>query len=151
MRHSIAIRLATLTFLVLCACSHDDGTPEELLSSAPPMSMLRTRPWVEDFKLGVAPAAVAGPIQVKDEFAPGAAICLTMAVNDAPRRTIVTTYWYGPNEQSRDSESKELAAAKGRLRFVENDTQNWPAGSYRAEVWIGHYKLGEKHFRIAAE
>lgn len=151
MRYVLAMSLATCAFLVLCACSGDDGTPEEILSSAPPMSLLRTRPWVEDFKLGLAPATVADAIRVKEQFAPGEAICLSMAVNAAPRGTIVSAYWYGPNEQSLDYEGKELAAAKARLRFLESDTQNWREGAYRAEVWIGNYKLGEKHFRIAVD
>src|SRR6188474_2259665 len=100
MRYVLATNLATCTLVVLCACSEDDGTPAEFLSSAPPMSLLRTRPWVEDFKLGIAPAAAADAIRVKEEFAPGEAICLTMAVNAAPRGTLVTAYWYGPNEQN---------------------------------------------------
>lgn len=151
MKYILAMSLTTCALLVLCACSEDDSTPEEFLSSAPPMSLLRTRPWVEDFKLGVAPATLAGAIRVKEEFAPGEAIALSMAVNSAPRGTIVTAYWYGPNGQSLDYEGKELPAAKARLRFLENDTQNWREGAYRAEVWIGNYKLGERHFRIAAE
>lgn len=151
MRFVRAIGLATFSFVLLCACAEDDDTPERFLSSAPPMALLRTEPWVEDFKLGIAPAKVAGVIRTKVEFAPGEAICLSMAVNAAPRGTVVTAYWYGPNEESLGYESKDLAAAKERLRFLESDTQNWREGAYRAEVWIGDYKLGERRFRIAAD
>jgi hypothetical protein len=151
MRYVMAITVATCAFLVLSACSEDDdGTPQGFLSSAPRMSLSRTRPWVEDFKLGALPEA-GGAVRVKEQFQPGEAICLSMAVNDAPRGAIAAVYWYGPNRQNLDYEGKELAAAKERLRFVEAETQDWPAGSYRAEVWIGNYKLGERRFRIAAE
>jgi hypothetical protein len=151
MRYVIAIAVASCGLLALSACSEDnDVTSQEFLSSAPRMPLSRTRPWVEDFKLGIPPAA-GGAIQVKEEFAPGEAICLSMAVNEAPRGAVATVYWYGPNHQNLDYEGKELATDKERLRFVQADTKDWPAGSYRAEVWIGNYKLGERRFRIATE
>jgi hypothetical protein len=131
------------------ACSHDDDTAMELASDASPDMLLRTRPWVDDFKLTLAPPTSATPVHNTERFAPGEPIQLSMAINYAPRGAIVTARWYGPGDANVGLQTQGLSAREDRLRFLQADTGDWQEGMYRVEVWIGAYKIGERRFRIA--
>jgi hypothetical protein len=142
--------LLSISALAIGACSNDDDIAMELSSDASPGMLLRTRPWVDDFKLGLALPSAA-PIQSAGQFAPGEPIQLSMAINYAPRGAIVTTHWYGPSDANVGLQTQGLSARKERLRFLQADTGNWQEGLYRVEVWIGAYKIGERRFEIAGK
>jgi len=111
---------------------------------------LRTQPWVSDFRLGAALDQSGRLTQLKQEFAPGEPVYLSMQVNDVPRGTVVGIYWYGPNNLTLGYETQAVTSGQARLRFVRSDTRGWQEGAYRAEVWIGDEKIGVKHFDILA-
>lgn len=109
---------------------------------------LRTKPWVSDFRLGASLDKNGRLAELRNEFAPGEAVYLSMQVNDVPHNTVVTTYWYGPNNLTLGYETSAVAGGQQRLRFAQNDTRGWQQGAYRAEVWIGDDKIGTKTFDI---
>lgn len=111
---------------------------------------LRTLPWVSDFRLGAALDDSGRLAQLKDEFAPGEPVYLSMQVNDVPRGTVVRIYWYWPNNLTLGYETQTVSFRQARLRFGQSDTRGWPEGAYRAEVWIGDDKIQVQHFDILA-
>ncbi|NJO12395.1 MAG: hypothetical protein HC872_01770 [Gammaproteobacteria bacterium] len=72
-----------------------------------------------------------------------------MAINYAPRDAFVVAHWYGPQDETVALQEEELSAARKRLRFEQDDTEDWQQGTYRVEVWIRGYKLGERRFQIS--
>jgi hypothetical protein len=109
---------------------------------------LRTMPWVSDFRLGASLDKSGRLTELKTQFAPGGPIYLSMQVNDVPRNTVVSTYWYGPNNLTLGYETSAVSAGQQRLRFVQGETRGWPPGACRVEVWIGEDKIGTKTFDI---
>ena len=109
---------------------------------------MRTLPWVSDFRLGTSPDKTGRLTQFKKEFSPDELIYLSMQVNDVPRSTIVTSYWYGPTNLSLGQETRTISSGQARLRFVRSDTHTWQPGAYRVEVWIGDDKIGAQNFDI---
>lgn len=150
MRRSTISAIGALT--VLLACSRPDDLANAGDEPVPEYRVpLRTLPWLADFKLGTATAQSGLITHLMNEFSPGEPIYLSMKINAAPRGTIVTTYWYGPGNQVLSYETKTLSSDQERMRFVQDNTLDWPEGAYRAETWIGEYKLKEQHFDIVAE
>ena len=137
---------------VLLGCSRPDDLT---IAGDEPMPEyrvpLRTLPWLADFKLGTATARSGVITHLMNEFSPGEPIYLSMKINAAPPGTIVTTYWYGPGNRVLSYETKTISSDQGRMRFVQDNTLDWPEGAYRAETWIGEYKLKEHRFDIVAE
>jgi hypothetical protein len=119
-----------------------------------PVSRLRapllTRPWVSDFRLGAALDPSVRLVQVSDELAPGDPVYLSMQVNEVPPWTVVSTYWYGPNNLALGHDTQSVSSGQGRLRFVRHDTSSWMPGAYRAEVWIAADRIQVRHFDILA-
>jgi hypothetical protein len=111
---------------------------------------MRTLPWVSDFRLGAALGKSGRLTQLKDEFAPGEPVYLSMQVNDVPRGTVVGIYWYGPNNLTLGYETQTVSSGQARLRFGQSDTRGLPEGAYRAEVWIGDDRIQVQHFDILA-
>lgn len=137
---------------VLLACSRHDDLANFGPESAPEYRVpLRTLPWLADFKLGTAPAQSSRIAHLTDEFESGEPIYLSMRINDAPHGTVVTIYWYGPGNQVLGYQKKAVASDQERIRFMQSNTFDWAEGAYRAETWIGDYKLNEQHFHIVAE
>jgi hypothetical protein len=113
-------------------------------------TLLRTLPWVDEFRLTARQCEHVVSAAQKNRFSPGEAINLSMRVNDAPRGTVVTTYWYGPGNAKLGYEKRPISPGQERLRFSRDDTDAWQQGAYRAEVWIGDIKLQESHFAVVA-
>jgi hypothetical protein len=111
---------------------------------------LRTLPWVSDFRLGAALNESGRLTELKNEFAPGEPIYLSMQVNDAPRGAVVGIYWYGPDNLTLGYETQTVSAGQTRLRFLRSDSRTWPDGAFRAEVWIADDKIQVKHFDVLA-
>ena len=111
-------------------------------------TLLRTLPWLEEFELGSRTCQGEMLTQQKAAFSGGETIHLSMRVNDAPRGTVVTSYWYGPGNESLGYEKKTIASELDRLRFFRDDTRTWQRGAYRVEVWIGDIKLRGISFDI---
>jgi hypothetical protein len=111
---------------------------------------MRTLPWVSDFRLGTKPDQTGRLTQFRNEFSPDEPIYLSMQVNEVPRSTIVTSYWYGPSNLTLGYETQTISSGQSRLRFVRTDTREWQPGAYRVEVWIGNDKIGAKSFELAA-
>jgi hypothetical protein len=142
--------------VVLLGCSAPD---EEVLAAGMRAAvdgqlqiptLLRTLPWVDEFRLTARQCEHTASTAQRNTFSPGEAINLSMRVNDAPRGTVVTTYWYGPGNAKLGYEKRTISPGQERLRFSRDDTGAWQQGAYRAEVWIGDIKLQESHFAVVA-
>lgn len=146
---------------VLVGCSAPDGSAENMaLTGAQAMqrvdeaayvpTLLRTLPWLGDFR--VSARTCQGQLLTRQgaAFSPGEPIHLSMRVNEAPRGTVVTAYWYGPGNESLGYEKQTISPGQERLRFIRDDTRSWRQGSYRAEVWIGELRLQGVPFDMVA-
>jgi hypothetical protein len=149
--HTVIIGCALAT---LSACSQEDEqyatTSEPTVPQSEEPIALQTEAWLDDFKLGVTDQTAGAITQAKDDFTPGEPIGLSMAVDDAPRGTMVTTYWYGPNDRALGYEIKEVSPEQQRLRFTQENTHDWEAGEYRAEIWVSDEKVREQEFEIVS-
>jgi hypothetical protein len=126
----------------------DDRSDDMTMPMYEVRAPMRTLPWVSDFRLGTNPDTTGRLTQLKKEFSPDEPIYLSMQVNDVPRRTIVTSYWYGPSNLTLGHETQTISSGQARLRFVRSDTRAWQPGAYRVEVWIGDDKIGAQNFDI---
>lgn len=112
-------------------------------------ALMRTPAWLNDFRLGTAPLEDGTLTLITDVFAPGEPIFVTMDVEvPLPRGTLVTAYWYGPQNQPLGYEIKPVAADQERISFMQRNTLDWPRGDYRAEIWIGETRMSEHEFQI---
>lgn len=48
-------------------------------------------------------------------------------------------------------ETKAVPSDQERMRFMRNDTLDWPEGAHRAETRVGDYTLNAQHFHIVSE
>jgi len=140
--------LAATAALLTAACSKEEA--EQVSSAAETAaekaeSAISKEMWVDDVQLS-SPAGNAS----QDGFAAGQTLELSMSVEDAPPGTVVTTYWYGPNNRQLSYESQTVDASAGQLRFKQENTHAWSAGSYRAEVWVGDNRVEEESFNIVS-
>jgi hypothetical protein len=150
-RWTSAVVMATVALLSACS-KHDEQVAGSAPERAPEYrAPMRTLPWLANFELGTAPDEHGVLTRLTNEFSPGEPIYLSMKVNEAPRGTVVTTYWYGPSNVTLGHETKNLSPDEERLRFVQDNTLDWQPGAYRAEIWIGNIKLKERHFKIVAD
>jgi hypothetical protein len=150
MRSWTASALGAMT--VLLACSRHDDLANFGPESPPEYWVpLRTLPWLADFRLGTAPAQSSRIAHLVDKFDSGEPIYLSMRINDAPHGTVVTIQWYGPGNQALGYQTKAVPSDQERMRFMQSNTLAWPEGTYRAEIWIGDYKLNEQRFHIVSE
>jgi hypothetical protein len=135
----------TAMLLVMSACSREaDRAVHTPVTDTDPIT---AETLVDDVKLtGVGTTAAASA----DSFMPGQTIQLSMSVDDAPQGTIVTTYWYGPDNRRLAYESKPVNSGQEQLSFMHDNTSYWRPGTYRAEVWVGDEKVEEETFQVTA-
>ena len=134
---------ATVTaFLFICACARDG---DRAAQSASDVTSVQAEARVDDVTLSGQGESGA----VTDRFIPGQPIELSMSVDDSPQGTVVTTYWYGPDNRPIAYESKEVNPGEDRLSFIQDNTFDWRQGTYRAEVWVGDEKVEEESFQIS--
>lgn len=155
--------ILTCALLTMYGCARDQGDeyaatqPATDTADADP-SAIRAEMWLDDFQVGssMPSADVTGTdvpgtdtiAQVKDNFAPGEPVAVSMAVKDAPEGVTVMTYWYGPNDRALGYETKEVTGQAQRLSFTQENTHDWQPGQYRAEIWVGDEKVTEQEFEI---
>lgn len=142
-----AIATAAGLVLVGAACTERE---DETAARAPPPPAAPEPAALAAVRLGASSGPDAAITETKQEFAPGEPIHLSMELRGAAAGTTVTTYWYGPDNRRLAYETKTVAPAQQSLRFTQDNTADWAAGEYRAEVWIGDNKAREQSFEIAA-
>ena len=145
---NIAYTRCTLLFgaaaLLTAACGREERDPV-VTATDEATSAISKEIWVDDVQLSSA----AGPAAQAGGFNAGQTLELSMSVEDAPRGTVVTTYWYGPDNRQLSYESQTVDANERQLKFEQENTHAWPEGTYRAEVWVGDDKVEEESFEIA--
>lgn len=142
--HTRSALLLTATALLTVACSKQEA--EQVSTAADEAASAITKEmWVDDVQVS---SATGNPSP--GGFTAGQPIGLSMSVEDAPPGTVVTTYWYGPNNRQLAYESQTVDANERQLNFQQENTHAWPAGSYRAEVWVGDERVEEEDFNIVS-
>lgn len=138
----------SVALLLAAACSREAeqvSTATEN-AAAEASSTIKTEIWVDDVQL----SSMSGDAAQAGGYPAGQPLQLSMSVEDAPSGTVVTTYWYGPNNRQLSYESQTVDANERQLNFQQENTHAWPAGDYRAEVWVGDKKVEEESFNIVA-
>lgn len=136
--------LAGAMVLALTACSRDTTEPV-VTATDEATSAISREIWVDDVQLSSASGTAS-----QDGYRPGDTLELSMSVEDAPRGTVVTTYWYGPENRQLAYESQTVDADQRQINFQQENTHGWAAGAYRAEVWVGDNKVEEETFNIVS-
>jgi hypothetical protein len=140
--------VAATAALLTAGCSRQEAEQaSDRVSSAAEQAAnaINKEIWVDDVQLSSAAGNTS-----QNGFSPGQTLELSMSVKDAPPGTVVTTYWYGPNNRQLSYESQTVDANKRQLNFQQENTHAWPAGSYRAEVWVGDDRVEEERFDIVS-
>ena len=133
--------------LLIAACSRKEDAQEQVSEAAAEAThAIGTEPWVNELR--VSSSERAGSIV--QALTPGTELELTMSVENAPQGTVVTAYWYGPEDRQLAYESQTVAPKQRQMNFTQENTHDWPAGSYRAEVWVDNNKVQEQNFQIAS-
>lgn len=131
--------------LLIAACGKEEADPVATATDEA-TSAVSKEIWVDDVQL----SSTAGAAAQTGGFSAGQTLALSMSVEDAPRGTVVTTYWYGPDNRQLSYESQTVDANERQLSFEQENTHAWPAGTYRAEVWVGDDKVEEESFDIVS-
>ncbi len=126
------------------ACSRDTTEPV-VMATDEATSAISKETWVDEVQLSSTSGTAS-----RDGYRPGEALELSMSVEDAPRGTVVTTYWYGPENRQLAYESQTVDAEERQISFQQENTHAWAAGTYRAEVWVGDNKVEEESFNIVS-
>lgn len=139
--------LAGIALLTAAACSRESSEMSKSAenAAAEASSTISTETWIDDVQLSSASGNAA-----RGGFSAGQTLQLSMSVEDAPRGTVVTTYWYGPDNRQLSYESQTVDANERQLNFQQENTHAWTAGDYRAEVWVGDKKVEEESFNMIA-
>lgn len=137
----------SVALLLGAGCSREAGqaTTATENAAAEASSAIKTETWVDDVQL----SSMSGDAS-QGGYPAGQTLQLSMSVEDAPRGTVVTTYWYGPQNRQLSYESQTVDENERQLNFQQENTHAWPAGDYRAEVWVGDKKVEEESFNIVA-
>jgi len=83
------------------------------------------------------------------DFTAGDVVWVSVATEGAEAGAAVEVVWYGP-------EGLEAAAVDGSVetgtahQALSTDTTGWPAGTYRAEVWVGNELVEELSIEVGA-
>lgn len=147
-RHS-RLLICSAALLLVSACSGKEEAAREQYSDAAetPPHALGTEPWVNDVQVGAAAGAASSASQ---GLTPGTELELSMSVDHAPQGTVVTAYWYGPQDRQLAYESKTVEPQQRQMNFTQENTHDWPAGTYRAEIWAEGAKVQEQNFQIVS-
>ena len=138
--------VGALALTLTAACSRTDETEPVATATDEATSEISREIWVDDVQLSSA----AGTAASQDGYRAGETLELSMSVEDAPRGTVVTTYWYGPENRQLAYESQTVDADERQISFQQENTHAWDAGTYRAEVWVGDSKVEEQRFDIVS-
>lgn len=94
--------------------------------------------WLDDVATGgeVDPRGAIAEGSAREGFRPGETIYVSMAVADAPTEAAVHVVFYGASGERVAEDEKKVPAAASFLYFDSGDTTNWPAGSYRVEIFV---------------
>lgn len=147
--------ILTCAVLTLFGCGRDQAdeyaaTQTTTDAAVADPSAIRAEMWVDDIQIGSSTSGADTIAQVKDDFAPGEPIAVSMSVKDAPQGASVMTYWYGPNDLALSYELKEVPQEAQRLSFTQENTHDWQPGEYRAEIWAGDEKVAEETFEVTS-
>lgn len=143
--HTRCTLLVGAVALTLTAGCSRDTTEPVATATDEATSAISKEIWVD----GVQLSSTAGTVS-QDGYRPGETLELSMSVEDAPRGTVVTTYWYGPEGRQLAYESQTVDADDRQMSFQQENTHAWAAGTYRAEVWVGDNKVEEETFKIVS-
>jgi hypothetical protein len=127
----------------------DRATNTPYSSSARPASAQAGH--VENVMMGKKVSA-DGTILADDQankFAPGEPIYITMQVGTAFAGSPIKVAWYDANNQKVGEDQKTIAKHETQVSLQAKNASSWPAGDYRAEVWMGDQKVSTQQFTIA--
>ena len=131
--------------LVLGACSREaERTADAAPAAAAP-------PSVADIQLGSAVAENGRVAQADTTVAPGEPVIVSMNVEELSNLTPVTVHWMGPDGGSVGYEVQFVKDEMDLLSFTNEQTQDWRAGQYRAEIWVNDRKVAEQPFTVTPE
>ncbi len=83
-------------------------------------------------------------------FDPGDAVTVSIELADAPPETPITVQWIGPQDQHLGYEIQTVSPDQERLSFTHDNTHDWEAGTYRAEIWVNDQKVSEQRFELGS-
>lgn len=141
----LRLLIFTGAVLLIAACSRNEGARVSDIPADVPHA-IGTEPWVDDVQVSGAEGTGA----MAAGLTPGTDLQLSMSVEKAPQGTVITTYWYGPENRQLAHESQTVEPKQRQMNFTQENTQDWAAGTYRAEVWVGNEKVQEQTFQIVA-
>lgn len=149
--HHLRLLMYTGAVLLIAACSrNEEAQVSDTPADATPA--IGTEPWVDDVQVSgtQASGAQASGATASASLTPGTELQVSMTVEKAPQGTVVTTYWYGPENRQLAYESQTVEPQQRQMNFTQENTHDWAAGTYRAEVWVGNEKVQEQTFQIGA-
>lgn len=168
MRHALSIGLIA-TVVALSACARQDSAeappaagasgaaapePTEQASAEAARTAHAEagagENWVGDLTLGTEleqSGAVASD-SAAERFAQGQPIHLAAEVNEAPQNATLRVVWYGPNGLLMGESVKQISGEQQYVNFTAQNTSEWVAGDYRAELWANDQKVGEQSFQV---
>lgn len=140
--------IGAAVLLILGACSKREDVPEQVSdAAAEATSAIKTESWVDDVQVSGVAAAGTSAAQ---SLTPGTQLQVSMSVEDAPQGTVVTAYWYGPENRQLAYESQTVEPQQRQMSFTQENTHDWPAGTYHTEIWVGQDKVEEETFEIVS-
>lgn len=139
--------ICAATVLCLAACSRQAEEASSAVEQAANSvsTEVTTEAWIDNVRVN-GTTADSG----QSAFAAGQPLDVTMSINGAPQGTVVTTYWYGPENRQLAYESRTVEPNQQQMTFTQENTHGWESGSYRTEVWIGDEKVEEERFDIVS-
>jgi hypothetical protein len=156
--HSLAV-LLTLALPLSAGCrarsvheatENSLGTPYSSAASEH-LDPVKAKNMVSDVTLGKKVSA-DGNITSADQankFAPGEPVFLEMKIGGAPAGTVVKVDWFDSADKKLAEDQKTVDKKVKYVDFQAKDAATWPAGDYRAEIWIGDQKVASQQFTIA--
>ena len=145
--------LVAIAALSAPALADDVSATEEKpgLNSPGDVSPPVAQAMVDDVNVGASVDAEGRvPAGALDDFLPGEDIYLTMDVSDAAPGTTIKVVWFGPGDRRLAEQHQRVTNGSKILRFIQDDTDNWKPGDYRAEVWVGDEKVNDEIFDVVA-
>jgi hypothetical protein len=112
---------------------------------------LEAERWLDDVSTGgeVDPRGAIAAEAVRERFAPGETVYVSMAVDDAPADAAVHVVFYDAGGQKVAEDEKKVPAEALYLYFDSGDTANWPPGEYRVEIAVDGEVIDEQAVTLA--